>query len=89
MNKGDIVIGYSGSGNSPNVIKGLKYTKDFGCKVIGITGNYAGKGPGKIIDYCDYCITFQTESMERIEDLQLIVNHIIKDLIKSWQKDGK
>tara|TARA_B100001094_G_C17810034_1_gene613349 strand:+ start:125 stop:697 length:573 start_codon:yes stop_codon:yes gene_type:complete len=89
LNDGDIVIGYSGSGNSKNVLKGLEYAKDFGCKVIGITGNYAGKGAGEILKYCDFCLTFQTESMERIEDMQLVVNHIIKDLIKYWQNNGK
>ena len=89
LNDNDIVIGYSGSGNSKNVLKGLEYARDFGCKVIGITGNYLGKGVGEIGNYCDHCISFHTESMERIEDMQLITNHIIKDIIKDWQKNGK
>ena len=83
LNADDLVIGYSGSGNSANILKALKYAQQLGCSTIGITGNYLGKGPGEIYKVVDMCLTFETESMERIEDMQLIVNHIIKESIKS------
>ena len=41
-----------------------------------------GKGAGIISQYVDHLIHFNTESMERIEDLQLVVNHIVKEAIK-------
>ena len=41
-----------------------------------------GKGTGKISQHVDHLIHFNTESMERIEDLQLVVNHIVKEAIK-------
>ena len=60
INSGDVVIGYSGSGNSKNGMDGGKL--------------------GKIVDVA---LVIPSQSMERIEDTQLIVNHIIKEAIKS------
>ena len=78
----DLVVAYSGSGNSTNVILALKYAQENNVQTVGITGNYMGKGTGKISQHVDHLIHFNTESMERIEDLQLVVNHIVKEAIK-------
>ncbi len=83
MEPNDIVIGYSGSGNSMNVLNALEYANENECFTIGITGNYGGKGGGKIVDTANLSLIIDTESMERIEDIQLIINHIIKEAIKS------
>ncbi len=82
LSAGDLVVGYSGSGNSPNVINGLEYATDNGAMTVGITGNYNGGGGGKLAEIVDICINCDTTSMERIEDLQLIINHIVKEAIK-------
>ena len=82
LDHGDIVIGYSGSGNSPNVINALKYAKSKGNYAIGITGNYKNGGGGKLAKVANLAIIFDTFSMEVIEDLHLVVNHIIKESIK-------
>jgi len=78
----DLVVAYSGSGNSTNVILALQYAQENNIQTVGITGNYLGKGTGKISQHVDHLIHFNTESMERIEDLQLVVNHIVKETIK-------
>jgi D-sedoheptulose 7-phosphate isomerase len=83
INPGDVVIGYSGSGNSKNVINGISYAKEKGCNTIAITGNYNGMKGGKLGKMADVTLVVPSESMERIEDTQLIVNHIIKEAIKS------
>jgi len=89
LSPGDLVVGYSGSGNSPNVINGLDYANAKGATTGGITGNYNGGGGGKLAGMVDICINCDTMSMERIEDLQLIINHIVKEAIKSdAQVDG-
>lgn len=82
LENGDIVIGYSGSGNSPNVINAIEYSNSKGNFTIGITGNYNDKMGGKLKNICSLSITANTKSMERIEDLHLIINHIIKEYIK-------
>ena len=83
LREGDIVVGYSGSGNSANVINGIKFAKNKGCTTIGVTGNYNGMDGGKLAEIADIVINSDTESMERIEDLQLVVNHIVKESIKA------
>ena len=83
LEKGDIVIGYSGSGNSNNIIEAISFAKSKGCVTIGITGNYKqGKG-GRLIKIADLALCVNTPSMERIEDMHLIINHIIKEYIKN------
>lgn len=83
LRDGDIVVGYSGSGNSANVLNGLEYAKQKGCTTVGVTGNYRGMNGGKMGKMVDIAIISDTESMERIEDLQLVVNHIVKEAIKA------
>ena len=83
LRNGDLVIGFSGSGNSSNVINGMKYAKANGGRTVGVTGNLNDKGPGLIADFSDLLIHFETNSMERIEDLQLVLNHIVKESIKA------
>lgn len=83
LRSGDIVVGYSGSGNSANVINGLKYAKEKGCLTIGVGGNYNGGKGGKMAKLVDIPIVAETESMERIEDIQLVVNHIVKETVKA------
>ena len=78
-----MVVAYTGSGNSPNVINGVTYAKENGCRTAAITGNYNGQSGGMIVDLVDVALVAPTQSMERIEDIQLIVNHIVKEAIKS------
>jgi|TARA_B110000263_G_scaffold71531_1_gene62536 D-sedoheptulose 7-phosphate isomerase len=79
----DVIIAYSGSGNSKNVINGINFGKEMGCRTIAITGNFNGMKGGELAKIADLAIVIPSTSMERIEDMQLIINHIIKESIKS------
>ena len=81
--EGDILLAFSGSGNSPNVIKAVEFVNNCGGKTIGFTGNYNGKNGGRLAEISKHSIVFETTSMEIIEDLELIVCHIIKETLKS------
>ncbi|HJM29540.1 MAG TPA: SIS domain-containing protein [Candidatus Thalassarchaeaceae archaeon] len=85
---GDLVIAYSGSGNSPNVLNGIKAAILAGCRTAAITGNYNGGAGGKLVGLVDVAIIVPTESMERIEDMQLIINHIVKEASKAKRERG-
>jgi len=83
LSPNDLVVGYSGSGNSSNVVNGITYAKEQGARTVGITGDYkSGKG-GALAELADVAIVCDTTSMERIEDLQLIINHIVKEAVKA------
>ena len=73
--KGDALVIFSASGNSPNLIKAAKWVRDQKGKVIGILG-FSG---GKVKKYCSTLIHIKTNKGEYgpVEDLQLMVNHIL------------
>jgi len=78
VNKGDIVIGISTSGNSENVKNGLKTSKDKGAFTIGLLGN---KG-GTIKDITNLNIIIDTESTPRIQESHRVIYHIICQLVE-------
>lgn len=70
----DIVIGISGSGNSANVLKALKYAKTQKALTIGLLGYMTG---GKAKKLADLDITIQSTNYGIIEDLHLVINHLL------------
>ena len=70
---GDIVIGISTSGNSPNVIKALQAAKLIGAVTIGLTG----QNGGAMRDLCDLCICAPSNSTPRIQECHLVIEHTI------------
>lgn len=70
---GDIVIGISGSGNSPNVVNAFEYANSIGCRTIGLTGRDGGRlGPMAQLN-----IHVADRHMGRIEDAHMIVCHML------------
>jgi len=80
---GDLVIAYSGSGNSTNVLNGITAAKKAGCRTAAVTGDFNGGAGGKLAGMVDVAIVVPSTSMERIEDMQLIINHIVKEATKA------
>jgi len=69
----DVLIAFSGSGNSPNILKALEEGKRIGMKSYAVLG-YSG---GKAKDLVDVPIHFAINDMQIAEDAQLIVGHMI------------
>mgnify|MGYP002631878911 CR=1 FL=1 len=80
---GDLVIAYCGSGNSANVLNGISMAKEAGCRTAAVTGDYNGGAGGALAEMVDVAIVVPTTSMERIEDMQLVINHIVKEAMKA------
>ena len=76
--KGDICIFISSSGNSKNILKGIRIAKKRGLKVISILGFDGGKAKS----ISDYAIHFNTKTYEHHEDLAQITMHYIYQNIK-------
>jgi D-sedoheptulose 7-phosphate isomerase len=70
---GDVLVALSGSGNSENVIQALEYCRENGVITLGLTG----KTGGRLAQMCDYVFQADTDHMGRIEDLHMIVVHLI------------
>ncbi len=73
IEKGDVAFGISGSGNSANVLKALRLARERGATTVGFTG-YQG---GKMKDLLDCGIVVPSNSMQQIEDLHLVMTHLV------------
>jgi D-sedoheptulose 7-phosphate isomerase len=71
--KGDILIGISTSGNSPNVLNGLKKGKSIGCISIGLSG----RNGGQFDLHCDINLNVPSDITARIQEIHILIGHII------------
>ena len=76
---GDILIGISTSGNSPNVVKASEFAHSNKLKVISLTGNDGGK----LSKHSDININIPTNSTQRIQEMHILIGHIICDCIEN------
>jgi D-sedoheptulose 7-phosphate isomerase len=79
INPGDIVIAISASGNSPNVLKAVKYARETGATTIGFTG-YEG---GKLGLMVDLNVLVKSNCIEQVEDIHLVLEHMIIKSLKA------
>jgi D-sedoheptulose 7-phosphate isomerase len=70
---GDVVMAFSGSGNSPNILRALEFCKEKGIRSFAVLG-YSG---GKAKDLADVPIHVPVDDMQISEDLQLVVGHML------------
>lgn len=85
---GDILIVFSGSGNSPNVVRAAEYARKAGMVTVG----FLGRDGGKLKNLCDYFVIAPTDNMEQIEDLHMLYVHSLstimqKELKKAWDME--
>jgi D-sedoheptulose 7-phosphate isomerase len=83
VEKGDLVIAISGSGNSNNVIRAIEYAKSIGARTVGLTG----RDGGKLGSLVDLEIRVPEPNMGRIEDVHMMITHAV-----SWsfiETEGK
>lgn len=73
INPKDVLIGISGSGNSANIVKALKYAKEKGATTVGFLGNNGGKAK----KFTKYNIIIRSSNYGIIEDLHLTLNHLL------------
>lgn len=78
VSKGDILIGFSGSGKSQNIINAFAVGKKSGATCVGITGMNGGKFP----KVCDVCLIVPSDDMLTIESIHLILCHCIVSTIR-------
>ena len=76
--EGDVFVGISTSGNSPNVVKAMKKAKEIGMLTVGFTG----RDGGKIQEICDIMIRIPSDDTPRIQEAHILVGHIICQLIE-------
>jgi D-sedoheptulose 7-phosphate isomerase len=78
MNSGDVLIGMSTSGNSPNVVNAFIEARKKGVITIGMTGETGGK----MKDLSDYLFNIPSVTTPRIQECHMLIGHIICELVE-------
>jgi D-sedoheptulose 7-phosphate isomerase len=79
VESGDIAIGISGSGRSPNVLNALKVARSAGAITIGLTG-FDG---GDLKNLVDLCVVVPDNSIDQVEDVHLMIGHVIASCLRT------
>jgi D-sedoheptulose 7-phosphate isomerase len=75
---GDMAIGISTSGNSPNVLHGLSVAREKGLCTVALTGCTGGTLKNAV----DYCICAPSNETPRIQECHILIGHIISELVE-------
>jgi D-sedoheptulose 7-phosphate isomerase len=74
--RGDVAVGISTSGNSPNVIRGLETAGRMGVHTVG----FAGATGGKLKETADFCLCAPSEQTPRIQECHILMGHILSEI---------
>jgi len=77
--EGDIVLGISTSGNSPNVIKALTKASELGCQTVALLG----KDGGKLKGHCDFEFIVPATTTDRIQEMHIKIIHILIECVEN------
>lgn len=85
--RGDVLIVFSGSGNSPNILRALEKARHMGMRSYAVLG-YSG---GKALSMADVPIHFAVDDMQISEDLQMVVGHMLMQWLynKNAEEEGR
>lgn len=78
VEEGDVVIGISTSGNSPNVLNGVAAANEAGATTIGFTGFNSGK----LGDMVDIEVHVPSDCIEQVEDIHLVLEHLVTKVLR-------
>jgi len=77
---GDVALGISTSGNSPNVERGLRRAKEIG-EIA--TAGFLGKTGGAIREQVDYAVVIPAQDTARIQECHITLGHILCELVEA------
>ncbi len=77
---GDIVVGFSTSGLSPTVVKGLEAAREVGAWTVLCTGE---RGAG-LVDLVDDALVVPAVETARVQEMHVLVLHLISDVVDRW-----
>jgi D-sedoheptulose 7-phosphate isomerase len=75
---GDVAVGISTSGNSPNVVKAVLTARQMGLRTVGLTG----ASGGTLAKSAEFCICVPSEDTPRIQECHILIGHILSELVE-------
>ena len=78
LEEGDVVLGITASGNSPNILDAIRYAREHGATTIG----FIGFGGGKLKGMVDAHVTVSSRNYGHVEDLHCVLEHLISQCLR-------
>lgn len=79
VKEGDVALGLTTSGNSPNVVKGLEFCKSRGVQTIALTSEGGGRCKGCV----DLLLDIPSIDTPRVQEVTIIIYHTMCELIEN------
>jgi D-sedoheptulose 7-phosphate isomerase len=76
--EGDLLVGLSTSGNSPNVIRAVEMAKNMRIRTVGLLG----RDGGKLKDICDLSITVPAKTSDRVQEMHIKIIHTVIETVE-------
>jgi len=78
--QGDIVIGFTTSGRSPNVVRGLAAARELGARTVLFGG---GEGT-PAAEHADHALVVPSASTARVQEMHVLLLHLVLDDVDEW-----
>jgi D-sedoheptulose 7-phosphate isomerase len=76
--RGDVAVGISTSGKSPNVLRALRCARKMGITAVGMTGQCSPD----MAELVDYCISVPSKRTARVQEAHILIGHILCEIIE-------
>jgi D-sedoheptulose 7-phosphate isomerase len=73
---GDVAVGISTSGNSPNVLRAIEVARKLKMLTVGLSGR-----GGKLVSVAEHCIRIPSDSTPRIQEAHILTGHILCEIV--------
>jgi D-sedoheptulose 7-phosphate isomerase len=77
---GDVAVGYTTSGRSENVVRGLRAAREAGAATV----LFAGGAGRPASDHADVALLVPSSSTARVQELHLLLMHLVVDQVDAW-----
>lgn len=77
---GDVVVGFSTSGRSPNVVRGLAAAREAGAATV----LFGGGDGGPAAAHADHALVVPSETTSRIQEMHVLLLHVILEQVDEW-----
>ncbi len=77
---GDMVVAFSTSGRSPNVVRGLDAARRQGATTV----FFGGSGGGPAAAHADHALIVDSDRTARIQEMHLLLLHLLSEQVDAW-----
>jgi D-sedoheptulose 7-phosphate isomerase len=82
---GDVVVGFTTSGRSPNVVRGLAAGREAGATTVLFTGTDGGEAAA----HADHVLAAPSSVTARIQEMHLLMLHLVSEHVDAWAAEGE